>query len=150
MFGHNELYNLLRLESFWGSCIPRVLEYGISGRSEDYEQRMVIIFDLPDTWTVQRTSPTILTEEQKLNAMHCLEEMHSTGFINGYVRALDIVTNSQDDRVLWYNFAFAVTDFSWYEPFKYSGMDVLVSPEQNDETAYIRRALDDPQTQEIY
>jgi hypothetical protein len=150
MFGHYDLSNLMRLSEFQGECIPAIAGFGLTGVQANGERKMAIVLDLPEKWTLQTASPTLLKPTQKANAMACLDRLHSAGLVNGYIRALDILTNEEDDAVMWNNFGFAVSDNTVYDSFDVNFVPTLIEAEKIAETHYISRALDDPETVEIY
>ena len=148
MFAHYDLTNMLKLEALWDDCIPAVVEYGITEMDESGERKLAIVLDFPPQWTLQRESPTVLNIEQQSNAMTCLERIQAEGLVNGYVRALDVLTNSENDSTLWTNFAFGVAYPALYGSL--DGIQALIEEEQLKEKNYIARAVSDVSVQEIY
>jgi len=148
MFAHHDLANMLKLADLWGDCIPAVVEYGVTENDKNGERKLAIILDFPSGWNLQRESPTVLNLEQQANALTCLERIQAEGLVNGYVRALDVISNSENNSIMWMNFAFGVSDPVLYESIY--GIDALIEEEQAKEIAYIARAISDASVQEIY
>jgi len=148
MFAHHDLANMLKLTALWGDCIPAVVEYGITEKDNKGERKLAIILDFPSEWNLQRQSPTVLNPDQQVNAMTCLERIQAEGLVNGYVRALDVITNSENNSIMWMNFAFGVSHPELYESL--DGIDPLMEEEKAKERAYIARAISDVSVHEIY
>lgn len=110
MFAHADLMNLIKLKPLWNKCVPAVLGYGVTKG----EGKLAIVLEFSHSMILNTQSPVRLSVKQREKALLCLDELHKHGLINGYIRALDAITNTVNDNVMWMNFGFAVSDLQVY------------------------------------
>lgn len=156
IFAHADLYNHMHLLKSVSDprCIIKVTDFGLVHYEDGV--RLAIIHDLPvgHSTELRKSSPTILSDSEMHSALRCLEDIHRSKFVNGYVRALDIVKveSTRGTEIMWKNFCYGVSNYDLFGNLGYSEADIdaLIRKEQAMEFTSIQKALSDPSIVEIY